>query len=148
MRTVYSNTRHPKLVKWSVVAAVIISFTCLVLYFVVDGDNWVRYIFHYGCVLFLFTPVYLVSYLLSRYIIDEEADTLTFSGNKKYPMKISNMSTISYKESKKGRFRSLQIHDNGVSFMDIRTTKENADRIASQLTKANTSIVVNHVNCW
>lgn len=86
------------------------------------------------------------SYFLLKYTIDEEADTITFSEQKKYPMKISNLTTITYKESKKGKFRSLLIHDSGVGFMDIRTSKVNADRITAQLTKANPAIVVNHVN--
>ena len=146
MRTVYSNTRHPKFIKWSVIAAVIISVACFVLYTVVDDDNWVRTILHLGWLSFFYTPLFGGSYLLSRYVIDDESDTLTFSGEKKYPMKISNLSTISYKESKKGKFRSLLIHDNGVGFMEIRTSKENADRITAQLTKANPAIVVKHEN--
>ena len=146
MRTVYSNTRHPKFVKWSVIAAVIISVICFVLYIVVDADGWVKDILHYGFFLLFYAPVFGGSYMLSRYVIDDESDTLTFSGEKKYPMKISNLSTISYKESKKGKFRSLLIHDNGVRFMEIFTSKENADRITAQLTKANPAIVVKHEN--
>ena len=91
MRTVYSNTRHPKFVKWSVIAAVIISVACFVLYIVVDDDNWVRTILHLGWLSFFYTPLFGGSYLLSRYVIDDESDTLTFSGEKKNPMKISSI---------------------------------------------------------
>lgn len=115
-------------------------------YIIVDDCEWARTAFHIGWFSFFYAPLIWGSYLLSRYVIDEDADTLTFSGNKKYPMKISNLTSITYKESKKGRFRSLLIHDSDVGFMDIRTSKENADRITAQLTKANPSIVVNHVN--
>lgn len=81
-----------------------------------------------------------------KYTIDEEAGTITFSQQKKYPMKISDITTITYKESKKGKFRSLLIHDSGVRFMVVNTSKENADLIVAQLTKANPSIVVKHAN--
>lgn len=146
MRTVYSNTRYPKFVKWSVIAAVIISVACFVLYIVFDDNERARTIFHIGWFFFFYAPVFWGSYLLSRYTIDEESDTITFSEHKKYPLKISNLTSITYKESKKGKFRSLLIHDSGVGFMDIRTSKENADRITAQLTKANPSIKVDHVN--
>lgn len=146
MRTVYSNTSHPRFVKWSVIAAAIISVACFVFYIVADDNGWARTVLYVGWFSFFYAPLFWGSYLLSSYTIDEEADTLTFSGKKKFPMKISALSTISYKESKKGKFRSLLIHDSGVRFMDIKTSKENADRIVSQLTKANPAIVVNHVN--
>ena len=146
MRTTYSNTRHPKLVKYSVIAGVLLAVACFVLYVIFDEESWARSFFHIGWFVFFYSSLMGGSYFLLKYTIDEEADTITFSEQKKYPMKISNLTTITYKESKKGKFRSLLIHDSGVGFMDIRTSKENADRITAQLTKANPAIVVNHVN--
>ncbi len=34
MKTVYSNTAHPKLVKWSSIVGVVVGFVCVLL----DGD--------------------------------------------------------------------------------------------------------------
>ncbi len=146
MSTVYSNTRHPKLVKWSVIAIIIVCFICLVISFLID-DNSILHSILWGAFNFLFFPVFFtLAYSLNRIIVDEEADTISLSWNKKYPLKISSLSYISYKESKKGRFRSLFIHDNGTGFMNINTTKKNADLIVAQLTKINPTIEIKHVN--
>lgn len=146
MRTTYSNTRHPKLVKYSVIAGMLLAVACFVLYVIFDEESWARSFFHIGWFVFFYSSLMGGSYLLLKYTIDEEEDTITFSEQKKYPMKISNLTTITYKESKKGKFRSLLIHDSGVGFMDIRTSKDNADLIVAQLTKANPSIVVKHAS--
>lgn len=146
MRTTYSNTRHPKLVKYSVIAGVLLAVACFVLYVIFDEESWARTFFHIGWFVFFYSSLMGGSYLLLKYTIDEEEDTIIFSERKKYPMKISNLTTITYKESKKGKFRSLLIHDSGVGFMDIRTSKDNADLIVAQLTKANPSIVVKHAS--
>lgn len=146
MRTTYSNTRHPKLVKYSVIAGVLLAVACFVLYVIFDEESWARTFFQIGWFVFFYSSLMGGSYFLLKYTIDEEADTITFSEQKKYQMKISNLTTITYKESRKGKFRSLFIHDSGVGFMDIRTSKENADRIVAQLTKANPSIEVKHAN--
>ena len=146
MRTTYSNTRHPKLVKYSVIAGVLLAVACFVLYVIFDEESWARSFFHIGWFVFFYSSLMGGSYLLLKYTIDEEEGTITFREQKKYPMKISNLTTITYKESKKGKFRSLLIHDSGVGFMDIRTSKDNADLIVAQLTKANPSIVVKHAS--
>lgn len=146
MRTTYSNTRHPKLVKYSVIAGVLLAVACFVLYVIYDEESWARSFFHIGWFVFFYSSLMGGSYYLLKYTIDEEEDTITFSEQKKYPMKISNLTTITYKESKKGKFRSLLIHDSGVGFMDIRTSKDNADLIVAQLTKVNPSIVVKHAS--
>lgn len=146
MRTVYSNTRHPKFVKYSVIAGVILSVVCLVLHIICDKESWYSTIFQFGWFCFSYSSLMGGSYFLLKFYIDEEAGTITYNERKKYPMKISDLTSITYKESKKGKFRSLLIHDNGVGFMEIRTFKENADRITAQLTKLHPAIVVKHVN--
>ena len=132
--------------KYSVIAGVLLAVACFVLYVIFDEESWARSFFHIGWFVFFYSSLMGGSYLLLKYTIDEEEDTITFSEQKKYPMKISNLTTITYKESKKGKFRSLLIHDSGVGFMDIRTSKDNADLIVAQLTKANPSIVVKHAS--
>lgn len=132
--------------KYSVIAGVLLAVACFVLYVIFDEESWARSFFHIGWFVFFYSSLMGGSYLLLKYTIDEEEDTIIFSERKKYPMKISNLTTITYKESKKGKFRSLLIHDSGVGFMDIRTSKDNADLIVAQLTKANPSIVVKHAS--
>lgn len=134
------------MVKYSVIAGVLLAVACFVLYVIFDEESWARTFFHIGWFVFFYSSLMGGSYLLLKYTIDEEEDTIIFSERKKYPMKISNLTTITYKESKKGKFRSLLIHDSGVGFMDIRTSKDNADLIVAQLTKANPSIVVKHAS--
>lgn len=144
MATVYSNTQHPKLIKWSSVLAIITGVICFILY--AEMDDGPRFIFHLASFLFIYGVMFMTPYFLRKYTVDEEADTVIDSLNKKYPIKISQLKTISYKENKKGKFRSLMLRDNGIRFMDIRTSKKNADRITAQLLKANPTIEVKHVN--
>ncbi|MBO5545682.1 MAG: hypothetical protein J5951_03370, partial [Bacteroidales bacterium] len=58
----------------------------------------------------------------------------------------SGITTVTYNENKKGRFRYLLIHDAGVGFMQIRTSKENADKMTAQILKANPSAEIKHAN--
>lgn len=148
MRTVYSNTSHPKFVKWSSIVAGILGIICIVLYCILikrTDSDWAVIL---QCFFFLLTysALFFGSYYLNQYIVDTEADSLTNGQLKKYPLRISKLKTITYKESKKGRFRSLFIHDDGVGFMDIRTTKRNADLITAQLLESNPSIEIKHAN--
>ena len=85
-------------------------------------------------------------YLHLTVTVDEEADTITDSRQKKYPLKISQIKTATYKESKKGRFRSLFLHDTGVGFMDIRTSRDNAERMVAQILKVNPTVEVTTAN--
>ena len=150
MRTVYSNTDHPEFVKWSCILAAILGLLCIVQYFILinktDSDK--TNILECFSFFFLLTYSALIfgSYYLNQYTVDTDADTLTNGQQKKYPLRISKLKTITYKESKKGKFRSLFVHDDGVGFMDIRTTKQNADLIAAQLLEANPSIEIRHAN--
>lgn len=146
MKTVYANTRHPKRIKWATagaVAAALIFFVCSLVFWqdVVD----ISWLFPVCWALFYFGFVY-GEYKLCSYEIDDEADTLTDSRQKKYPLKLSNLATATYKESKKGRFRSLVVHDTGIGFMDIRTSRENADRMVERILEINPSVEVRHAN--
>ena len=85
-------------------------------------------------------------YFLFRLIVDDQNDTVVNARNKKYPLKISRLTTITYKESKKGRFRSLLLHDDGVGFMTVKTSKKVADKIVAQLLEINPSIEVKHAS--
>jgi len=140
--TVYSNTKNPKFVKWASTLAIIIGSICVVLHLFLKNDFKI-YLELAGFPLF-YAGLLLGQYYLATYTIDEESDAIINNKNKKYPMRISRLKTVKYKENRKGKFRSLFLHDDGVGFMDIRTTKENADRMVAQLLKANPSIEVSH----
>ena len=146
MRTVYSNTNHPKFVKWSSILAVVLGVICIVLYLILIDRTDSDYTIILQCFFYLLTYSALIfgSYYLNQYIVDTEADTLTNGQQKKYPLRISKLKSITYKENKKGKFRSLFIHDDGVGFMDIRTTKKNADLITAQLLEANPAVEIKH----
>ena len=147
MKTVYSNTSHPKLVKWSSIAAVVIGLVCFALYIsqIAKGEG-VRLFLYITAFSLIYGAFFYGQYLLFNLTIDDEADTITDSRQKKYPLKISQIKTATYKESKKGRFRSLFLHDTGVGFMDIQTSKENADRIVAHILKVNPAVEVTHAN--
>ena len=147
MKTVYSNTSKPKLIKWSSIVAAVIGIICFAIYIfeISQNDRFLLFLYIAAFTL-LYGALFYGQYKLLTLTIDEEADTITNSRQKKYPLKISQIKTATYKESKKGRFRSLFLHDTGVGFMDIRTSKENADKIVAQILKVNPGVVVEHAN--
>ena len=147
MKTVYSNTSNPKLIKWSSIVAVVIGIICFAFYlFEISQNDRVLLFLYIAAFTLLYGALFYGQYKLLTLTIDEEADTITDSRQKKYPLKISQIKTATYKESKKGRFRSLFLHDTGVGFMDIRTSKENADKIVAQILKVNPGVAVEHAN--
>ena len=142
MKTVYTNTRHPKLILWGSIAIGAIGVACLVLYIVFSNESYLFSVF-YSLIYF---AVFFSQYKLSTYTFDDEADTITYSELKKYPLRMSDITTIIYKESKKGRCRKLFIHDSGTGFMELLTTKVNADKMVAQILKANPAAQVSHAN--
>ena len=142
MKTVYRNTERPELIKWLCIGFGVLGIVSLVLYIILTQES---YLFS------LFTNLVLWAWLFAEYKLatitfDEEADTITDSRQKNYPLRLSGIVTVTYNENKKGKFRYLLIHDAGVGFMQIRTTKENADRMTAQILKANPSAEVKHSN--
>ena len=144
MKTVYANTAHPKLVKWSCVAAFLVGLVSVILYITMEGDG--KYLLYLAGFSLIYAAMFTAQYYLRGYEIDPENDTVTDLQNKKYPLHISDLTTATYKENKKGKYRSLFLHDAGVGFMDIRTSKEKADQMVAQLQKANPAIEVKHIN--
>jgi len=144
MKTVYANTAHPKLVKWSCVAAFLVGLVSVILYITLEGDG--KYLLYLAGFSLIYAAMFTAQYYLRGYEIDPENDTVTDLQNKKYPLHISNLTTATYKENKKGKYRSLFLHDAGVGFMDIRTSKEKADQMVAQLLEANPAIEVKHIN--
>ena len=144
MKTVYSNTTHPGLVKWSIGIAIALGILLYILY--INLDDKYKFILYIAAFSFLYGGMFIGFYKLRVYEVNEEEDTITDYKNKKYTLHISNLTTATYKESKKGRFRSLFLHDAGTGFMDIRTSKEKGDQIVAQLLNANPAIEVKHAN--
>ena len=147
MKTVYSNTSYPKLIKWSSIIAVIVGIICFAIYIAeLSKKDSVQLFLYITAFLLIYGAMFYGQYKLLTLTIDEEADTITDSRQKKYPLKISQIQTATYKESRKGKFRSLFLHDTGVGFMDIRTSRENADKIVAQILKVNPAVEVKHAN--
>jgi hypothetical protein len=130
--------------KWSFGIAFSVGLGLFILYMTLEGDS--KYLLYLAGFCLMYTAMFSAQYYLRRYEIDEEKDTITDFQNKKYPLHISNLTTATYKENKKGKYRSLFLHDAGVGFMDIRISKEKADQMVVQLLKANSNIEVKHVN--
>lgn len=142
MRTTYSNTKHPKAVKWLCAIFLAAGIAAFVTYITTgwQGRLWLMF----AAYILMETPLFIQSYYLTEFIIDEEKDTFLNSQNKKYPLHISDLATVTYEENRKGKFRTLFLRDKGVGFSRIRTSRENAEHIVAQLTAANPSIEVLH----
>lgn len=147
MKTVYSNTSRPKFVKWSSVVALVLGFLFFFIYlFRIVGNDTVELFLYIASFSLIYGALFYGQYKLLTITVDEEADTITDSRLKKYPLRLSQIKTATFKESRKGRFRSLFLHDTGVGFMDIRTSRETAERMVAQILKVNPAVEVNTAN--
>lgn len=142
MKTVYHNTDRPALIKWSCIGIGSAAVICFVLYAAFTGDWFLFGAFY----ILIYFAIFFGQYKLCTYTFDDEEDTIVSSQQKKYPLRLSNITTVTYNETKKGRFRYLLIHDSGVGFMQIRTSKENADRMTAQILAANPAATVKHAS--
>ena len=143
MKSVYSNTTNPTRVKW---LAGIFIFLCLalaVLYWFIDFDGLNLFTLGIQSAFWIYFFLYNS---LNKIVVDEDEMILYDSNTKKYPIKIQAISYITFKESRKGKYRSLFVHDNDVHYLDLRTSKKNALAIADQLLKLNPAIEVRHQN--
>ena len=147
MKTVYANSSRPELVKWSSIVAFVVGLVCILLYLFEAFSNEGILAFLYTAGFFLLYGAFFYGqYKLLSITVDEEADTITDSRVKKYPLKISELKYAAYKESKKGRFRSLFLHDTGNGFMDIRTNRATAEKMVAQILKANPNVEIRTEN--
>ena len=147
MKTVYANSSRPELVKWSSIVAFVVGLVCILLYLfeAFSNDGILAFLYTAGFFL-LYGAFFYGQYKLLSITVDEEADTITDSRAKKYPLKISELKYAAYKESKKGRFRSLFLHDTGNGFMDIRTNRATAEKMVAQILKANPNVEIRTEN--
>ena len=144
MKTTYANTARPKLIKWGCSILAAAGLVMIVLYlFEVGGD--LSFFYPLGLLL-AETAAFYAMYKLKVYEIDDAQDTLTDNDLKKYPLHISALTTATFKESKKGRHRSLFLHDSGNGFMDIRTSRATAEKMLARLLEINPAIEVKHAH--
>lgn len=145
MATIYSNSKNPKRARIATIIATIIGIVFIILYVVLSDEDYATILYFCG-ILLINAGIFLGQYYMNTITLDEEQDTITQGNNKKYPLHISRLKSISYKETKKGRFRGLLIHEEGVGFMELRTSKKNADMIVAQLTGLKPSVEIKRVN--
>jgi hypothetical protein len=144
MKTTYANSARPKLIKWTCSILVAAGLVLIVLYLFELGDD-LSFFYPLGLLLAEAGAFYAM-YKLKVYEIDDAQDTLTDKDLKKYPLHISALTTATFKESKKGRHRSLFLHDSGNGFMDIRTSRETAEKMLARLLEINPAIEVKHAH--
>lgn len=142
MTTTYTNTRRPVLVRWLVYVSVTLCILCLSLWFI-----------YHEMFSIMFFPFYILLYFsgmmgdckLHTLTVDEE-DGIIYYGNlfyrhdkKRNPMRIADIATIRCKRSWIGYYR-IVIHDHGVRFSDIYTTKHNAVHIRRHIKSLNPEV--------
>lgn len=146
-KTTYSNSNNPNLFKW-IINALYVIIIAVSIFFCVrifvndklsDLDSILILANSVLALLILF-----LSHKLIRLTIDEEADLVTL--NQIDSLKISEVSSIQFVESKRGRFRFLHIRDNSKRFIKIRTSERQAQAIVEHLTRLNPVIEVKHTN--
>ena len=140
----YNNSKDPKLAAWISAGAILLGFALYFVFMFLD-DGWLQILAFIGYAI-MYAAGMIGIYKSAYCRIDEQERTIFTNENKKYPIKVDAISYVMYKESKKGRFRSLFIHDTGVGFITIRTSRSRADMIVTQLLSMNPSIEVRHAN--
>lgn len=125
MKTVYRNTRHPRLVKWSAIGAGVQGVVFFILYCLKSGEGsyFLLYIASYLC---FYSILFRLSYLLLSYTVDPGDDSLTDNLNKKNRLRLSNIKTAT------------------INFMNIRTSQANAEKIIAQIREANPGLEIKH----
>ena len=146
-KTTYSNSNNPNLFKWIINALYVIIIAVTIIFciriFVTDWESGLDSILVLVNSALAFLILFLTHKLISL-TIDEEADLVTL--NQIDSLKISELSSIQFVESKRGRFRFLYIRDNSKQFIKMRTSERQAQAIVEHLTRLNPVIEVKHTN--
>jgi len=141
MRIVYANARNVRMVKWMIPVCVIIGILLFILHGLLDS-GWIGYplmVLSFFCI---YSALFFGPYFLRHWTIDEESDNLTASYRTGSPIKISNIATVKYKVSRRGRYQSIFIQDIGAGFMEIKTSRKNADAIVRHIVRLNPEVKV------
>lgn len=141
MKVTYSNAKNPKRVKWMITLFIVL---CVAFFFIYGASDvrWLGFVFYFLSSFCFLTATMYGPYLLHSWTIDEEEDTLTNDRWKTYPIKISNIATVRYKVSRRGRYQSLLIRDIGAGSKDIKTSRKTADEMVRHLLRLNPDIKV------
>lgn len=140
----YANSKNPLFMTWAGPGIALLGVIIYIVAVSSDNDVWATigisaYIIFYGLGFYFIRKACFC-------VIDEEQRIIFSQDNKKHPMKIDEIEYVMYKESKKGRFRSLFIHDTGVGFFNIKVNKKKADAIVADILAINPSIEIKHAN--
>ena len=147
MRTEYYNTQRPALVKWSLYIGISFCLAAIVLT-IVMRERWSSFFLYNLGFMTLIPLSIMASYKLGKVIIDDDEGIIFEQRKKEYPIKIADISYVSFRVNGKGKYRAYFIHDNGVRFMDIRTSEKNAHAITEHLLRLNPTIEVRQTKFW
>lgn len=146
MKTTYANSDKPKLMT---ILATVCFVLCMAAYFFYFAKNdvapWLSYCFLF-CYILMLAGGCLFYAKNIKCTIDDEEGTFVCAENKKHPMKIENIDTITFCQTKKGRLKYLNIHEKGVQFVDIALRRRPAERMTEHLLRLNPDITIKTSN--
>lgn len=140
-RKTYANSNKPIMMAWIGPGVALLGWILYAFASAYDKPVWMIVCLSliYGLGFYLIWKSYYC-------VIDDEERIIFSQENRKYPMKVDEIAYVMYKESKKGRFRSLFIHDTGLGFFSLKVSKKKADAIVADLLAMNPSIEIKHAN--
>jgi len=132
----YVNSDHPTLLKWIFAGIFVIAAVLIALYSFDSIAVWIIW------PILVCAPTIISNLLYNRAVIDEEEGIVYGPDNKEHPIKIDEISYMTYKKTQKGRTRSLFIHDKGRRFMEIGMKQSRIETVAGHLLRLNPEIEV------
>lgn len=146
MKHVYSNGSDPKAAGWLAGCFLAVGIASYILYIAFSSDK--------DDFSLIFELVYMLFWGLSWYFIwkstkceiDDEAGTLIVPECKKYPIKIADIDTVTYCQTKRGRLRYITIHEKGTRFANVSLTRRKAEGMVAHLLRLNPSITTKVIN--
>ena len=143
MKTTYSNVKNPKRLTWILSLVVLVGYAAYIAYFFLiekDHTGWqilLMILYLAGIAALVWIPLTSI-----KCTVDDEAGTLITPENKKNPMRIADIDRITRVTNRKGKLRYLNIHEAGVSFVDVRLFPTQTENLIQHLLRINPNITV------
>ena len=143
MKTVYHSTPNNR-TRWLFALILLAVSVALVVVFILNIPHVDEKPGPLYGLLVLAVVSYWLGYFLVRRLntctVDDGKRTVLFSENRKHPVRIDNIESITYCMTKRGRLKYLSIYERGVQYVDVILDREHADHIVEHLRQLNPAI--------